>query len=453
LGHDVARLEPSAAHHDWANRLKEVDTAELLEHVQVIQEVANELGIWERGGYVPVQPFVVSAAANKVLHKVGAQLQDLLVSHALDNADGDLHRLADIAEWRQGDRWFLGANRPLSEALESRRSDVFVAGGRPQFLELNFGTCLNGATVAAVLGPALLKSPVGVEMRHAHGVRSGSFLGELVHWVRRHLPDDNARIALLAVPDLGDEGSVKWAEDQMVYFASHGIACDFVPVGEADVDDGTLTWRGRRYGGAVRYFMVTPKVADHLDFIIALEHATGTAVFGAYVSQLFTSKALLADLYHDERLTSQQRRLLDHVPWTARLRPARVRKAEERVDPVEWAVNNRERAVLKPSNLFGSRGVVVGHLTSETDWCDTVDAAVQEGGHVVQELVRPDTWTSTYWHIESETLVSVCSPVLLGPFVVDGNDAGCYYQQPITGTENDFLSRERDLSLGCLMSA
>lgn len=184
------------------------------------------------------------------------------------------------------------------------------------------------------------------------------------------------------------------------------MPCDFVPIEEAEIVGGSLTWHGKCYGGAVRYFMVTPKAADHLDFIIALEHAADTALFGAYLSQLFTSKALLADL-----------------------------------------------AVLKPSNLFGSRGVVVGHLVSESDWRDAIDTAVQEGDHIVQELVRPDSWTNVYWHLDSESLVSVDSPVLLGPYVVDGAAGGGYTKQPITGTEDDLLSPGRDLSLGCVMFA
>jgi hypothetical protein len=67
----------------------------------------------------------------------------------------------------------------------------------------------------------------------------------------------------------------------MVWFASHGLACDFVPIEEAGIVDGWLAWRGRRYQGAVRYFMVTPKVADQLDFIIALGARRGHhAVWG-----------------------------------------------------------------------------------------------------------------------------------------------------------------------------
>jgi hypothetical protein len=236
----------------------------------------------------------------------------------------------------------------------------------------------------------------------------------------------------------------------VAYLASYGIACGFVPVEEADIVDGILAWRGERYDCAVRYFMVTSEVTDHLDFIIALEHAKRTKLLGAYVSQLFTSKGLLADLYQDDRLTLDQRRQLDYVPWTARLRDGPARRGEAMVNPVEWAAENRERAVLKPSNLFGSRGVVVGSFVSESGWRSALDAAVREGGYIVQEQVRPDAWPCVYWHLGSESLVSVNSPTLIGPYVVDGADGGGFTKQPIKGTESELLNRNRAVSLGCV---
>lgn len=230
------------------------------------------------------------------------------------------------------------------------------------------------------------------------------------------------------------------------------ITCDFVPVGEAEVVDGSLVWGGKRYGMAARYYMIRPEARKHLDFFTALEGAERTVLFGSYTSQLFTSKNLLADLYQDQRLTADQRLLLDRVPWTARLREGSAHRGEDLVDPVEWAADNRERAVLKPGNLFGSRGLVVGHLTTESDWRSALGSALADGSYIVQELVRPNSWTSTYWHTGSAELVTADSPVLLGPFVVDGADGGVYTQQPIAGTEDDFLDRERPLSLGCVAS-
>jgi hypothetical protein len=454
MGDDIA-LPPrfSPAHWDWSRRLTELRPGELREHVRHIAESADELGVWERGGFIPLQPFVLSAEANRLLHQIGHRIKELLIDHALTSAGGDLNRLADIAGWPADDRWFLGAERPLADALTTARPDVFTAGGRPQFLEINIGTCLNGGTTASVLSSALLESPVGVEMRTAHALVAHSYMDELIEFIQDRYSAESPNVALLAFPDDGDEGSLRWADEHAVRFVKYGIPCEFVPIGEAEVMGDHLTWRGKRYGIAIRYFMVPPRATDHLDFFTALHNATGTVLFGSYVSQLFTSKNLLADLFQEDRLAADQRELLDYIPWTARLGEGPVRRREGRVDPVEWAADNRERAVLKPSNLFGARGLVVGHRTSEADWRDALDAAVRGGCHVVQELVRPDSWPGVYWHVESEALVTVDSPVLLGPFLVGQADGGVYTQQPIEGTEDGFLDRGRDLSLGCVVTA
>lgn len=315
---------------------------------------------------------------------------------------------------------------------------------------MNVGTCLNGGTTSAVLSTALLDSPVGARIRPAHSITAGSYLDALAAWVRRRFPDGSPRVALLAFPDQGDKGSLKWADEQAARMAPHGISCAFVPVGGADIVDGSLYWQGTRYDMAIRYFMVSPKRAtEHLDFLTALERATGTILLGSYVSQLFTSKNLLADLYQDNQLTSAQRRLLDYVPWTARLdRPARRR--EDHVDPAEWAVRNREDAVLKPANLYGSQGLVIGHRTAEAEWCAAINSALDEGGYVVQEFVRPDSWSSCYWHMGSKTLVTADSPALLGPFQIDGADGGIHVRHPIRGDESDLLVPDRNVSLGCV---
>ncbi|MGW4210343.1 hypothetical protein ACWEIJ_20305 [Lentzea sp. NPDC004789] len=446
-------LELSSAHGEWMRRLGELPGERLREQVNHIVRSASELGIWERGGYVPLHPFIVSNAAEERFHDVGQRLKQLQIDHALSSADGDLHRLADAAEWPEDERWFLGTGRPLADALGAARSDVFVSGGRPYFLEINIGTCLNGAVSSSALSDALVGSPVGVEMAGTHDLRSSSYLDELVRWVRERCPGESPEVALLAFADQGDEGALTWADEHATRFAAHGIPCEFVPVDEAEIIGNTLVWRGKRYGVAIRYFMVRPEVAAHLDFFRALEHATGTVLLGSYVAQLFASKGLLADLYQNDRLTTAQRDLLTHVPWIARLKNSHARKGDDVVDPVEWAANNRERAVLKPNNLSGSRGLVIGDLTPESGWLDAVHKAVGDGDYVVQELVRPDSWAAAYWHTESETLMTVESPVLLGPFGINGTDGGCYAQQPIKGTEADLIGRDRLVSVGCMMSA
>ncbi|WP_026424297.1 hypothetical protein [Actinokineospora inagensis] len=447
------RVEPSSAHGEWSRRLVDLNRDELAQHAQYVEKSASELGVWERGGYIPLQPFLVSTAARRHLQRVHSGLKQLQVGYASDVAQGDARRLADAVGWSPAESWFLGAKRPLADALGASRSDVFVAGGRPRFLEINIGTCLNGNISSSVLGEVFPSTPVGSQIGQDHPVEGSSYLAELIRWVRRDRSGGPVNVALLGFRDDASEASLRWADEQAERFAAVGIWCQFVPVDEAEIVDDTLCWRNKRYDAAIRYFMASARVAEHRDFFHALEHATRTTLYGSYVSQLFASKTLLADLYQNDRNTAKQRRLLSYLPWTARLVERYARKEGMRIDPIAWAAGHRSTAVLKPGNQFGSRGVVVGALTSDAEWREALADGVRAGDHVVQELVEPDTWSCMYWHIESESLVRVESPVLLGQFDVNGADGGCHVQQPIKGSEVDLLTRDRDVSLGCVMSA
>ncbi|MGW9169973.1 hypothetical protein [Streptomyces decoyicus] len=101
---------------------------------------------------------------------------------------------------------------------------------------------------------------------------------------------------------------------------------------------------------------------------------------------------MLADLYQDARLTGAQRRLLDYVPWTARLRNTPARRGDGQVNPAEWAEQNRKNTVIKPNNSFGNRGVLIGRATDEAEWRRVIEHAAANGGYIVQ----PDSWAATY---------------------------------------------------------
>jgi hypothetical protein len=113
-----------------------------------------------------------------------ARLKTLQVTHGLVQAGGDMHRLADAVNWSPDDRWFFGTGRPIADALGASRADVFVSGGRPRFLEINVGTCLNGGAQSSTLAAALLGSPIGRGMVSESGIRSASYLERLADWVQ-----------------------------------------------------------------------------------------------------------------------------------------------------------------------------------------------------------------------------------------------------------------------------
>lgn len=83
-----------------------------------------------------------------------------------------------------------------------------------------------------------------------------------------------------------------------------------------------------------------------------------------------------------------QRLLRKHVLWTRLLSERYTSDPEgKRIDLPDYASRERTGLVLKPNRGYGGHGVMLGPLTSQSDW----EQAVQEGvgTHVVQRLAPP----------------------------------------------------------------
>lgn len=452
LGESPRPIAPVQLHREWGRRLAELQPRQLRSEVETIVERADLLGIWSASGMVPLQPFVLPRGATSHIHALSRDLHNLLVNHALDVSGGDLGRLADYLDWPDSERWQFRGRTPLDFALGSSRADVMVSNGAPRIIELNFGTCLNGSTSTPVLADAVLDSGVGRSLMGDH-TRATGYIDALGRWLLRGPRGAGDRVALLSSIEASDEGATRWAEHQIHHLAGHGIKADLVPIEEMEVLDGVLSWNKLRYQQAVRFFMLNGPLLKYRDVVEAVEQAAGTRVYGSYISQLFTSKALLADVLQRPGLSGASKRALDAVPWTARLVEGPVWWRDREVDPIQWTLDNRVDAVLKPAHLYGSRGVKLGRLTPEPAWHDIVLDAVSLGDHVVQELVDPDSWTCSYYNLREDRLMTVQSPVILGSFTVDDQPAGTFVQQPTSGDWPGLSGGTGATSLGVAVDA
>jgi histidinol-phosphate aminotransferase len=102
--------------------------------------------------------------------------------------------------------------------------------------------------------------------------------------------------------------------------------------------------------------------------------------------------AMLSDEANRGLFTPGELASLDRIlPWTRMVRPGPVTLENgERVDLVEYAAAHQHDLVLKPTLMFGGRGVVLGWepgLTAE-QWRQQITAAV-DGPYIVQRRIRP----------------------------------------------------------------
>jgi hypothetical protein len=103
-------------------------------------------------------------------------------------------------------------------------------------------------------------------------------------------------------------------------------------------------------------------------------------IFTPMDGRLFGNKGMLA-LVSDERnrhlLTPAERESVDRaLPWTRILRSGPVTVGGRTVDMAEYVLSHREQLLLKPTALYGGKGVVPGWLTEPGEWRERVEAAM-----------------------------------------------------------------------------
>lgn len=110
----------------------------------------------------------------------------------------------------------------------------------------------------------------------------------------------------------------------------------------------------------------------------------------AFRSHLLLKKvlfALLSDPQYTHLYTREQSAVIArHIPWTRRVTPGFTEYQGQRVDLLDFAAQQRDRLVLKPSGEYGGVGVVLGWETNLIEW-ETALRNALNGIYVIQERV------------------------------------------------------------------
>jgi len=92
----------------------------------------------------------------------------------------------------------------------------------------------------------------------------------------------------------------------------------------------------------------------------------------------------------NEHLFSRRelRAIRDHIPWTRVVeRRYTVDSQGEHIDLMPWASHNKDHLVIKPNDDYGGSGVVIGWESTDEEWDQALDRALEEPS-IVQEQVE-----------------------------------------------------------------
>lgn len=278
------------------------------------------------------------------------------------------------------------------------RSDMYYDGSSFRLLEFNIGSALGGLDLAGKLPGALLRVPAFAEFAAAHGLRHHDTAADIAEALRAAGKPVAAGDPVVAILE-GPGGLASYAHSRHALaelMADHGLDCRVGEIGDLKYHNGKPYLDGTGVDVILRYFGLEEMLA-HPDGEALLEpvfraHDDGTAVLWTPMSSnLFGHKgtlAMLSEFAADSAVFSgAERELIDRVvPWSRMLGGP---GAGADADVIDDCLARRETLVLKPTQMYGGRGVVIGREVDERSWREAVTEGATSGC-VIQQEVRPD---------------------------------------------------------------
>jgi hypothetical protein len=180
------------------------------------------------------------------------------------------------------------------------------------------------------------------------------------------------------------------------YFRSQGFECIIADPREFEYRRGQLLADG-----------VTPIQLIYKRVLISelitrcgLEHAVIRAVsegaacmvnpFRCKILHKKTGLAILSDERNDLLFTPDQRRAIDtYIPWTRTVEARKTRLDGREIDLLPFLSANKDQFVLKPSDEYGGKGIVLGWEAGPAGWETALTSALQEPTIVQRRVVLP----------------------------------------------------------------
>jgi hypothetical protein len=276
----------------------------------------------------------------------------------------------------------------------SRLDAFFVSEAELRFTEYNAETPAGAAYVDA-LADVFLTMPVMREFLRRYRVvplpaRPGVFhalLGAYRQWAGTSEPP---RVAILDWREVPTYSEFVLFQD---YFRGQGLECRIVDPREAEYRGGRLTADGYPITLIYKRVLIN-ELLDRggLDQPVVRAVRDGAACmvnpFRCKIAYKKAGFAVLTDERNAGLFSPDEREAVAaHIPWTRRVEERRTRYGGQDIDLIPFVLRRRERFVLKPSDDYGGKGVVLGWTVSDGEWERAVQAALAEP-YVVQEQIN-----------------------------------------------------------------
>ncbi|MEU4607669.1 hypothetical protein AB0F43_32180 [Kribbella sp. NPDC023972] len=397
---------------------------------QVYDGVATHNKEWR-----PLRPPIMSAAAYRSMTDISATVARLILEACLRRATtaGELRRILGMADDAID---LLDEGAPLSEELLGGvRADILLADGTPYVVEVNIDSALGGAHDSDGIVRRFLSAYDGDPMLDGIGLTApASAVDARYEAVRNGLGlTGQNRLAMIfttggTYPGSQDgRATIKLLEPFSERGRELGLDMRVFPVEWLTLDDaGRLCVDDGPIDAVLRMFVPQgTKPSAGFDALATAVRTRTIRMFTPAASWLLASKAILAWLWDDlEELSPSDASVVRrHVPRTYTLSP----------DVRAQALAYQAGLVLKPSGSYGGVGVVVGPEVSAAAWQASMDAAITEGGYILQAYVPADRLTMQFVDVVTDRVAEAPVPFCIAPYLFGGSAAGAYLRFSVPG--------------------
>jgi hypothetical protein len=237
--------------------------------------------------------------------------------------------------------------------------------------------------------------PIMREFMHRYEVRSLSTRHHVMHALLDAYEQWSGRREMPQLIILDWREVPTYSEFQLFldYFHSQGLDCVIADPRELEYRNGGL-FAGEFKVDLIYKRVLLTELVEHggLDHpVIQAVRDNAVCMVNPFRCKILYKKTSLAVL-SDERnqfLFSKDELLTinDHIPWTRTVEERKTFHREQPVDLIPYILKYKDQFVLKPSDEYGGKGIVLGWLTEQLDWEQAVVSALKSV-YVVQERVE-----------------------------------------------------------------
>ncbi|HEY8364216.1 MAG TPA: glutathionylspermidine synthase family protein [Haloplasmataceae bacterium] len=267
------------------------------------------------------------------------------------------------------------------------RFDIFYDGENFSFCELNTdgSSAMNEDNTFARF--FLESAPIKL-MKEKYHI---DYLECIDKWVEESLKiyqefNHNNKKPTVAIVDFIESATTSEFKEFKKAYEKKGYKTFICDIRELVYHNGKLLYQGEVIDLIYRR-AVTKEVIEHYNEVLAFIEAyknKAVCVVGSFKSQIMHNKVIFKVLHDEDTLqllTKEEQEFVQrHIPLTKLL--------EE--DSVNEVIKNKDKYILKPLDLYGSRGVFAGLDYDNDKWIEVVKKCVKND-YLYQEYVKPYT--------------------------------------------------------------